>query len=185
MAKKRPKLSRDAVLNYVFHPRTAPKPLGIRKSLVTSTKWKTSRKSSWNKMDADKQQAIIAAGQQNSYLTGKTNLADAKRALRPTAIAKGIARPTRTDTNRGVANHLLAIATGRPESAKYRSRPNSKGVTLEKSAPNKKSIYDRVKGMNAEQKRTAMGLGSYDELVDAATDDNLIDEDGINPFWYH
>lgn len=185
MAKRRPKLSRDSLLNYVFHPRTAPKPLGIRKSLVTSTKWKTSRKASWNKMDADKQQAIIAAGQQNSYLTGKTTLADAKRALRPTAIAKGIARPTRADTNRAITDRLFSVANNRPESAKYRSRPDSKGRILEKSPASKKHISDKVRRMNADTKRAAMNISSYEELVDFASDDNLIDDDGINPFWYH
>lgn len=182
---KRPKLSRDALLNYVFHPRTAPKPLGIRKSLVTSTKWKSSRKSAWNKMPAERQQTIIAAGQQNSYLTGKTNLADARRAIRPEAVRKRIARPTRADTNAQVANRIFSLAKNRPYDQVYRNRPNSKGKHLEKSPPDKRGINARVKGMNAEQKRRAMGLSSYEDLVDAATDDNLIDDDGVNPFWYH
>lgn len=182
---KRPKLSRESLLNYVFHPRTAPKPLGLRKSLVTSTKWKSGRKAAWNKMDPAKQRAIIAAGQQTSYLTGKTTLADAKRALRPEAIERKLAFPTRTEQNANVVNHIFALAKTRPDSSKYRSRPNSKGVILEKSPPSKKGILDKVKGMGAEQKRIAMGLSSYEDLVDAATDDNLIDEDGINPFWYH
>lgn len=182
---KRPKLSRQAVLRYVFHPRTAPKPLGIRKSLVTSTKWKTSRKNSWNAMSVADQQAIIASGKQNDYLTGKITLAESRRILRPEAIKYKVAKPTRATVNNAIADRLYNIANNKPESAKYRSRPDSKGRILEKSPASKKHITEKVRRMNAETKRAAMNISSYEELVDFASDDNLIDDDGINPFWYH
>lgn len=169
---RRPKLSRKALLNYVFHPRTAPKPLGIRKSLVTSTKWKTSRKNSWNAMSVADQQAIIASGKQNDYLTGKITLAESRRILRPEAIQQRVARPTRASINKQVAAHILSLTSNRPDK-------------LYRSAPNVKTISKNVAKMGVREKQIAMGLSSYEELVSEATDANNIDEDGINPFWYH
>jgi hypothetical protein len=172
------RFDRDSFLSHVFHPNKVSRPTGLRKTSISGKGWKASRRNSFNRMDAVKQRTIKESGTLTSYLKGETTLADAKRKLRPEAIQKGIAKPPRV---RGKANSdatiiekLLGLANHRPDNSDHHGTIDRETVTH--------NVRDRMSG---EQKAKAMGLSSYEELVEEATDDNNLDADGRNPFWYH
>ena len=172
-----PNMSRD-LLNNIFHPTKSKRPKGLRKTQVSGSNWKASRRRSFNSMDAVKQNTIRAAGQFESYLKGDTTLADARNRLRTDAIQQGIARPTKGSTIGDVVEKLFSFASERPE------RYNMGGDDYHAEV-SKKTIRGYVGKMDKETLAAAKGIGSYEELAGLASDDNLIDEDGNNPFWYH
>src|SRR4030042_418582 len=87
-------LAESDFLSHVFHPRTVPRPKGLRKRKVTG-RGKGRRAApirAFNRFDPVKQRIIDTAGREK-YLRGELSLAAAKRGLRPRALAKGIAKP--------------------------------------------------------------------------------------------
>lgn len=93
---KRPKLSDESFLAHLFSPSKQPLPSGLRKTTLKGSKGqRRSRLLSYNRMDPFKQEVLKRSGTRDSYLRGESTLADAKRALRPQAIAKAIAKPVK------------------------------------------------------------------------------------------
>lgn len=90
------KLSENAFLRFIFHPKKEKRPTGVRKRQITGRGKgrKASRIRSYNKLDPFKQRTIDAVGRER-YLRGEVSLGEAKRELRPEAIRRGLAKPVR------------------------------------------------------------------------------------------
>src|ERR1700750_76770 len=90
---KRPGLSEDSFLAHLFSPAKTPLPSGIRKTKLKGTKGQSKgRVAAFNRMTPFKQEMLKRAGLRDQYLRGNASLADAKKALRPKAESKGLAK---------------------------------------------------------------------------------------------
>lgn len=168
---RRPPLSDTSFLNAIFHPKTAQRPTGIRKSSASiNSKRKASRVKAFNNLDPLKQQIIIRAGNKESYLRGASTLNESRQQLRPEAVSKGIARPL---TPSSVA---IAAIVG---AAQDRNQIDDSGKLKAPISINR--VAKNVHRMTRSQKAKAERISSYQELMD------LIDEyadDDDNPFFY-
>lgn len=94
---QRPALTDSSFLNFLFHPKKASQPTGLRKSKLASAKGRNPRRlRAYNNLTAVQQETLKRSGQREAYLKGETTLAKAKAALRPTAVNLGIAKPVKT-----------------------------------------------------------------------------------------
>jgi hypothetical protein len=117
---KRPSLSDQSFLGYVFSPKKNPLPSGIRKSRLVGTQGGRTkgRLAAYNRMSPANQELLKRAGTRDAYLKGEGTLADARRTLREKAVQLGIAKPLRprppktgnfiirTDLDKRVAGYL-------------------------------------------------------------------------------
>lgn len=101
---RKPVLSDESFLAFLFHPKKHSQPAGIRKTTLVGVKGgrSKSRLRAFNRMPAASQETLRRAGLRESYLKGESTLADAKRKLRPQAIALNVAKPVRARGSRHV-----------------------------------------------------------------------------------
>ncbi len=90
---KRPALSEDSFLKHLFSPKRNLLPTGIRKRALAFTAGRSkARVAAYNRMSATSQEILRRSGTRDAYLAGTSTLADARKALRSTAVEKGFAR---------------------------------------------------------------------------------------------
>ena len=176
----------DKFLAHVYSPKKNPRPVGLRKRTVAKTSARNARRvKSYNAYDAVKQRVIDAVGRER-YLSGEITLVDARRELRPTAISQGAAKPVRPRKSvkelRDVAEeNILEIASSRPP-----TRSNGR----DKPPIRRSTVHRNIRVMKPRQLSRAIRINTFDELMDAATDEGeyFVDTDTgeeFNPFWYH
>jgi hypothetical protein len=110
---KRPRLTTQSFLAFIFHPTKNPTPSGIRHTSVKASKGrKPARVRSYNKLSAEKQEILRRTGNREAYLKGETTLLNARRELRTEAVTRGITKPL-GDPNKAISN-LIRLANQRP-----------------------------------------------------------------------
>lgn len=165
-------MSSDAFLNAVFHPKTAPRPTGLRRASASMNSLrKASRVRAFNKLDPLKQQIIIRAGNKESYLRGNSSIADSRASLRVQAVGKGIAKPVTPSSV--AAGKIVAAAS---------QRPAFDGAGKPKGDVNPDAVLRNVRKMTPSQKRRAEGVTSYEDLLEMI--DETRDDEGYSPFFY-
>ena len=170
----RPVFSIGSFLKHLFSPSKNPKPTGIRKVKLTSTKGRDRKRvASFNRMSATNQKALTESGQREEYLKGEVSFREAKTMLRYEAQSRGIVKASpsaqRTTLDMMIASHLIHTvrAAGKPV--------------------NPRSVAKNIRHLD--QPTPAMLNWNYGDFLDAARDDDYVTEDANgearNPFWYH
>lgn len=181
----RPRLSNSSFLSFIFHPKKALKPTGLRKTTLTGTKGRNKRRlAAYNRMPAANQEILKRAGQRDAYLRGDTTLAKAKAFLRETAVQLGVAKPVRqrhrplpglpagfaaTPLDRMIQQHL------------------ERTVRAEGRMFNRHTSDEEIRFLDPE---TGMLQWSYGQIKHAGRKDSeyeVVTPDGVthNPMWYH
>jgi hypothetical protein len=180
---KRPALNDASFLAHIFHPKKQPIPTGLRKSKIVGLAGrKKTRVAAYNRMSAVNQEILKRSGNRDAYLAGTTSLAEAKRALRPSAVAQGVAKPLK---------------------ARVRITPISRGslTTLDKqiAAHLKRTIRAAGKHVNEatvdreiqyldppEQQMMGWDYGRIKHAGRRHSEyETFVDGKVHNPFWYH
>ncbi len=176
---KRPALSEESFLAHLFSPKKNALPTGLRARPVVVSKGRSkARVNAYNKMPAVKQEVLKRAGLRDAYLKGETTFLDAKKALRPKAVEKGIVRPVRTKkqvvtgprrNSRATAgsiarNAMIQLARAERE---FQAPTIIAGATFVQEDDADKLTYDQIK----ERARSS----DYEIIVDGQT---------FNPYWY-
>lgn len=175
---KRPRLSDDSFLKHLFSPAKNPLPTGIRKRSLKGTRGRDkARLAAYNRMSGANQELLKRSGLREAYLKGDASLQDAKHALRPEAVRRGIAkglRPVLPTPGRSlddqVAGYVYRTVTGD-------RRPTVNYNTI------RKNVTHLPPGVKPDVLNWTPGkIKAY-----AADTANVIDVDGtqINPLWYH
>lgn len=172
---KRPPLSEDAFLRFVFRPKSNPMPTGMRKRHVSSTRGRNSRRvAAFNKLSPAQQRILDRTGNREKYLKGEVNLSEAKRQLRGVAERTGVFESAKSLKQRGIANIL--------------ARAEEREVTPKTSAIKPQTVEENANRWNPTERKIAARL-TYPELKALASDKNLeeVDTDTgeiYNPYWY-
>lgn len=180
---KRPSLSEESFLGHLFSPAKKPLPTGLRKTKLKGAKGQhKGRVAAYNRMTPFKQELLKRSGTRDAYLRGESTLAEAKNALRPSAIAKKLARPLRskpsktaapelTDLDKRIAQYIITTMAGR------------------ENPINPQTVYDQnpYLGDNAEQEMLHWNAGEIKHAGRSHSEYEVVDNDGVihNPFWYH
>lgn len=181
---QRPPLSDSTFLAAVFHPKTSPIPVGLRKRKLTSVaSRKATRVKSYNSMSAVSQRILDETKQREAYLRGDITIADAKRVLRNKAVDLGIAKPLRpkvthkptavraVDKRTRVLDHMWRQLTG----------------TTTRNKVNIMALRKGTLHMSPDQLSRALAMTGAD-LKDAARDEEeeieIVEGKKLNPFWY-
>ncbi len=94
---KRPALTENSFLAHLFSPKKNPLPTGLRARPVVQSKGrKVARVNAYNKLPALKQEVLKRSGKRDAFLRGEVTYTDAKKALRGTAVERGVVKPVRT-----------------------------------------------------------------------------------------
>jgi hypothetical protein len=179
MAKRIP-LSDHSFLGHVFSPKKNPVPSGIRKTSLVGLKGGRSkaRLNAFNRMSPVNQEILKRSGQRDAYLRGEATLADAKRSLRPKAIALKLARPLRAKVQPAVRT-LTALDMQIADRLKSVVREQGKVV-------NSNNVDRRIKHLKTPTRD--MTKWSYSQFAHAANAPQYTthDDEGnsFNPFWY-
>lgn len=179
---KRPTLSEDSFLGFLFSPSKHPQPAGIRKRTLKGVKGqKKGRIAAFNRMTPVKQELLKRSGKQDAYLRGEATLADAKNALRPTAIAKNLAKPLRPKAQPAYTQTALDIRI-----ARYIIRKLD-GKT--RKPVNTRTVYseNQYLGDNADEGMLVWSEGDIKHAGRRGSEYETVDASGNthNPFWYH
>ena len=185
------KLSENTFLQYVFHPKKAVRPTGVRRHKIT---WigkgrKARRIRAYNKMDPLKQRIIEAVGRER-YLRGEITLAEAKQELRPVAIERGIAKPVKPrgiapiDRAKAEADAIANILRVAEQRDPYRENGD------EKSPISPRTVLSNVKTLMRPQDVIEAREITYRELKKRAESTlnlrvNMDTGEIHNPWWYH
>lgn len=183
-------VSESSFLSFLFHPRTTPRPKGLRKRRVTGRGKgrKASRIRAFNKLDPVKQRAIDAAGREK-YLRGEMTLVEARRSIRPRAVEIGVAKPVPGDKKTAIDN-FWTQAKASQKDAPYREAGRTAGEL--KSPVSFTTIVYNVREMMTPGERERATRMTYTQLRAMAIkrgrprverDTGEIVE--YNPFWYH
>lgn len=183
---KRPTLTDSSFLGYLFKPSKNKQPTGLRKTSLTGRTGRNPRRlRAYNKMTAAQQETLKRAGQRDAYLKGESTLADAKRALRQTAVNLGIAKPVRSRTKPAPARE---------------SRPEDRRARLDAMIQKhlRTVIVDAGRQWNQEtsdaeivylEPETDMMDWTYGQVSYAGRRgseyETFVDGKLHNPFWYH
>lgn len=173
----RPKLSDESFLGHLFSPSKTPLPSGIRKTKLKGlTGQRKTRVAAFNRMTPFKQELLKRSGTRDSYLRGETTLADAKRTLRPKAIAKGLARPLRTaktiitDLDKRIARYLI-------------TKLSDDGIQVNVQTIAEENEY---LGANADEGMLRWDTGRLKYAGRSGSEYEVYDNGRKhNPFWYH
>lgn len=174
---KRPALSNESFLGYLFSPKKHPLPAGIRKTTLKGLKGgrKKARLTSFNRMSPASQETLRRSGLREAYLRGEASLADAKSALRPQAVNLKLARPLRTKPKR-------QTALDRMIQDRFISKMRASGRPVNMRTVEQEELWlvptEDMLTWQAQDFRYAGRKGSEYERED---------DDGTkhNPFWYH
>lgn len=180
---KRPPLSDRSFLAAVFSPKKNPVPVGLRKKKLVGVKGRSAaRLRAYNSMSALNQQVLEKSGQREAYLRGNVTIADAKRALRNTAVDLGIAKPLKpkvpvttakvADPRTRVLDHLWRTLTGTTT-----RKPVNIGALRRGTLLMSKDQLGRALKMTAPEVKEA-GNNPAEEI-------ELDGGKKLNPFWYH
>lgn len=181
---KRPALSDTTFLSHVFSPKKHAQPTGLRRTILKALTGgrKNTRLKSFNRMSAVNQEVLKRSGQREAYLKGQTNLAEAKRSLRPQAIALNVAKPLR---NRG----SIPSPTGRRTALDRMIAEHLKRtVRAEGKDVNSNTVDTQI--MWLDEPTEGMAKWSYGQFKYAGrkgSEYDRFDDNGVrhNPFWYH
>ncbi len=181
---KRPSLTEESFLRHLFSPKKNPLPTGIRKRSLKvgapARGYKASRVASFNRMSPANQELLRRSGWEVNYLKGTGSLKDARAALRPTAVSKGITKPlrtriqnavrgTNTDLDSRVAAHIIKTL-----------RDAHKTVDANR-------IHYHVPYMPEDDKIQASrwNVGQIKAYAGDRSKMITIDDEPANPLWYH
>lgn len=179
MAKRIP-LSESSFLGHVFSPKKNPVPSGIRKTSLVGLKGgrTKARLNAFNRMSPVNQEILKRSGQRDAYLRGEATLADAKRSLRPKAIALKLARPLRTKAQPATVS-LTALDLQIADRLKSVAREAGKEV-------NSRNVDQRIKHLKTPTR--AMTKWQYSQFAHAAKAPEYMaqDDEGntFSVFWY-
>jgi hypothetical protein len=181
---KRPGLSEDTFLAHLFSPSKQPLPSGLRKTTLKGTKGQTkSRLNAFNRMAPFKQEVLKRSGTRDSYLRGQTTLADAKRALRPQAIAKKLAKPTKQRIK------PTPVSDRRRKLDEYIAAHLKRTVRNAGRPVNDRTVDAEIVwlGDDADTDMLLWGYGQIKYAGRKGSEYEKHDDDGHthNPFWYH
>lgn len=180
MAKRIP-LSENSFLGHVFSPKKNPVPSGIRKTSLVGLKGgrTKARLNAFNRMSPVNQEILKRSGQRDAYLRGEATLADAKRSLRPKAIALKLAKPLRTKAYQPAGGSLTGLDRTIADRLKSVVREAGKDV-------NSRNVDQRMKQLKSPTRD--MTKWSYSQFAHAARAPEYTTEDdegnAFNPFWY-
>ena len=182
---KRPRLSEDSFLAHLFSPKKQPLPTGLRKATLKGTKGQRStRLKAFNQMNPFNQEVLKRSGTRDSYLRGDSTLADAKRALRPQAIAKKLAKPVR---NRVKPAPILSDRRKRLE--QYIAEHLKKELRFARVPVNDRTVDAEIVwlGDNADEDMLGWSYGKIKYAGRRNSEYEVADNYGRthNPFWYH
>jgi hypothetical protein len=176
---KRPALSDNSFLAYLFSPKKNALPTGLRARPITATKGrKVARVNAYNKLPAAKQEVIRRSGLRDAYLRGEVTFTDAKKSLRPKAESLGIVKPVRT---RGKATGIRQMNTRSAGSIALHL------LRTLRSAGKSPSVPTVVAGSNFVQEDDVMTL-TYTQIKERAKDTDymmVVDGKEFNPYWYN
>lgn len=176
---RRPKLSEDSFLKFLFAPSKNPLPTGLRKQKLVGTKGRSkSRLAAYNRMSAANQELLKRSGTRDAYLRGETSLQQARYDIRPQAIAKGIAKPLRPPAStpeRSLDERVAGYV--------YRSLTHGAG----RPRVNGNKIRQRVPHLPADVKPRVLKWTPTQIRAYGADDSNkvMIGKTEVNPLWYH
>lgn len=182
---RRPQLSDTSFLGYIFSPKKNPKPSGLRKIHLSGTKGgrNKGRLAAFNRMSPASQELLKRAGLREEYLRGQASLGQAKGILREEGVRLGVARPSRTSTNRPYQSYTSRTSLDIRVAAHLKSviRSADKPLntfTVDRNAPliPVNDLSD-VLGWDYSQVKYAGRPASEYELV--------VEGKRVNPFWYH
>lgn len=179
---KRPKLTDVSFLGHIFSPKKHALPTGIRKTTLKGKKGQSKgRIAAFNRMAPVKQEMLKRSGTRDSYLRGETSLADAKNALRPSAIAQKLARPLRA-AKTAAKTALTALDIKIAHYFSQKLRDNGKDVNL-----NTVNAQLPFMGDQADQQMLSWDVGEIKHAGRKGSEYEIVDERGVthNPFWYH
>lgn len=182
---KRPALTEDSFLLHLFAPKKNALPTGIRKRAIAFTPGRTKgRVAAYNRMSGSSQEILRRSGLRDAYLKGTVRLTDARKALRDTAVSKGLAKPLRPRKGKAPAgpslDGLVAMHVAR--------------TLAQNSYPVGPKFYQRVGYLPEELKPSVLNW-SLSQIRAYAGEDNpardaddelvIIDGQPFNPLWYH
>ncbi len=185
---KRPPLSEQSLLAYIFSPKKNALPTGLRARPITSSKGrKAARVSAYNKMPAVKQEVLKRSGQRDAFLAGTITFTDAKKLLRQTAVQKGIVKPVRARAPRSGKDKPRVGPSLRRQSI---DRANEIALTLLavlRRAGKDPSVPTVVAGSNFIQEDDVLSL-DYEGIKERARDKDyemIVNGSTFNPYWYN
>lgn len=175
---RRPKLSDDTFLRYLFSPAKNPLPTGIRKRNLTSAKGRSkNRLAAYNRMSGANQELLRRSGLREEYLKGEASLKDARAVLRSHAVGKGIAKPPRVSISlpgRSLDDQVAGYV--------YRTLSGDRRPNV-----NYLSIRTHITHLPPVVKPDVLHWSAGQMKAYAADPENAVSVNGqnINPLWYH
>lgn len=185
----RPNLSDESFLGFIFSPKKYQQPTGIRKRNLKGVKGgrKKGRLAAFNRMSAANQEMLSRFGLRDSYLRGELSLGEARKAVRPRAVAAGVARPLPGQESRPV------VRVPRPLTRREQ-------INAAVARHIKRTVVDagkRFHGPSVDRRVTQIPdyiveyvpEWDYQQISDAASTGSPFEriENGarFNPFWYN
>jgi len=176
---KRPALSDESFLAHLFSPKKNALPTGLRARPVAAAKGRSvARVNAYNKMPAVKQEVLKRSGLRDAFLKGQTTYTEAKKALRPKAVAKGVARPVRAR----IAAKPKKIDKARAR-AGYIAQAWAYQLRRAEKEYNPATVYA---GSQFVEEADAESL-TYAQIKERASDPDYvvtINGNTFNPYWY-
>lgn len=176
---KRPALTEDTFLSFVFHPSKNAQPKGLRKSVLKGTQGGRSkaRLTAFNGMTAVNQAILNRTGTRDAYLRGEVTLREAKRQLRQRAVASGIVKPLRTRT---VGGHALT-ALDRQIQMHFRQVVRAEGKPFNVATSNRQLAF-----LDADSDMLNWSYGEFRQAGSPSSQYTvMVGSEQHNPFWYH
>lgn len=176
---KRPALSDESFLAHLFSPKKNALPTGLRARPVVVSKGRNkARVNAYNKMPAVKQEVLKRAGLRDAFLKGETTYTEAKKALRPKAVEKGVARPVRAK---------IAAKPKRIDRSRAREGFIAQAWTYQlRKAEKEYNPATVYAGSQFVEEADAETL-TYAQIKERASDPNYvvtINGNTFNPYWY-
>jgi hypothetical protein len=177
---RRPPLTDKSFLGFLFSPKKNPLPSGLRKTTLTGLKGGRNKRrlTAFNRMNPVSQEALKRAGLRDAYLRGEATLADAKKALRPRAVAFQVARPVKA---RGVVPGTRT-SLDRMIEARFKDKVRDAGRRV-----NQQTVKAQIGYLSPERDMLTWDYGRFKYAGRKGSEYEVVDEEGIthNPFWYH
>lgn len=185
MAKRRPTLSNNSFLGFLFRPSKNPLPTGLRKTTLRGTADRNPRRlRAYNKMTAAQQEVLRRSGQREQYLKGETTLAKAKASLRGAAIQLGIAKPLKP--KRAPARDTSP--EGRRDRLEAMIQYHLRAVIVDEGLPwNQQTSDEEIAFLDPETMMLSWDYGQVKYAGQQGSEYEVVGADGKthNPFWYH
>lgn len=183
---KRPALSENSFLGFLFKPSKNQQPSGLRHNTLTGRTGRNPRRlRAYNKLSAVQQETLKRSGQREAYLKGETTLAKAKAALRPTAIQLGITKPVRSRTKPAPARD--STPEGRRVRLEAMIQKHLRTVIVDAGRPwNQQTSDAEIVYIEPENEMMDWTYGQVSYAGRRGSEyETFVDGKLHNPFWYH